>query len=71
MPVLGLAVGLTREKLKNVLKHHLGSAGWVTLARDRPSDLVDMLDKNYDAVRLVNEQPQIIRPVVRAGRWFP
>ena len=25
VPVLGLAVGLTREKLKNVLKHHLGS----------------------------------------------
>ena len=56
VPVLGLAVGLTREKLKNVLKHHLGSAGWVTLARDRPSDLVEMLDKNYDAVRLINEQ---------------
>ena len=56
VPVLGLAVGLTWEKLKNVLKHHLGSAGWVTLARDRPSDLVDMLDKNYDAVRLINEQ---------------
>ena len=56
VPVLGLAVGLTREKLKNVLKHHLGSAGWVTLARARPSDLVDRLDKNYDAVRLINEQ---------------
>ena len=56
VPVLGLAVGLTREKLKNVLKHHLGSAGWVTLARDRPSELVEMLDKNYDAVRLINEQ---------------
>src|SRR3546814_11418586 len=26
VPVLGLAVGLTREKLKNVLRHHLGSS---------------------------------------------
>jgi len=44
VPILGLAVGLTRERLKNVLKHHLGSAGWVTLARQRPYDVVAMLD---------------------------
>ena len=56
VPVLGLAVGLTREKLKNVLKHHLGSAGWITLARDRPGAVIAMLEEHYDVVRLVDEQ---------------
>lgn len=56
VPVLGLAVGLTREKLKNVLKHHLGSSGWVTLARDHPDDIINMLDQHYDLVRLIGEQ---------------
>jgi hypothetical protein len=56
VPVLGLAVGLTREKLKNVLRHHLGSAGWITLARDRPDDVIHMLDENYEVVRLIEEQ---------------
>jgi hypothetical protein len=36
--VLGLAVGLSQEKLKNTLKHHFGTSGWITLARERPSD---------------------------------
>lgn len=56
VPVLGLTVGLTREKLKNILKHRLGSSGWMTLARDRSVDLVAMLDINYELVRLVREQ---------------
>src|SRR3546814_4050864 len=56
VPVLGLAVGLTREKLKNVLRHHLGSSGWITLARERSDDVIAMLDNNYDVVRLVGEQ---------------
>lgn len=56
VPVLGLAVGLTREKLRNVLRHHLGSSGWITLARQRPDDLIAMLDENYEVVRLVDEQ---------------
>lgn len=56
VPVLGLAVGLTRERLKNVLRHHLGSTGWVTLARQRPGEVIGMLDDEYDVVRLVSEQ---------------
>ena len=56
VPVLGLTVGLTREKLKNILKHQLGSSGWMNLARDRSVDLVAMLDINYELVRLVREQ---------------
>jgi hypothetical protein len=56
VPVLGLAVGLTREKLKNVLRHRLGSAGWITLARGHSEGVIDMLDEHYDVVRLVDEQ---------------
>lgn len=56
VPVLGLAVGLTREKLKNVLKHHLDTAGWITLARERPDAVIAMLEEHYDVVRLVDEQ---------------
>jgi hypothetical protein len=56
VPVLGLAVGLTREKLKNVLRHHLGRAAWTALARERAADVIAMLDDRYDAVRLIEEQ---------------
>jgi hypothetical protein len=53
---LGLAVGLSQEKLKNTLMHHLGTTGWITLARERPDDLITMLDEEFDLVRLVEVQ---------------
>ncbi len=56
VPVIGLAVGLTREKLKNVLKHKLDSSGWTTLARQRPDKVIEMLDEDYEVVRLIDEQ---------------
>lgn len=56
VPALGLVVGLMREKLKNVLKHHLDSAGWITLARTAPEQVIALLDERYDLVRLVREQ---------------
>jgi hypothetical protein len=56
LPVLGVAVGLTRERLRNVLKHHLGSSGWVTLSRERPAEVIAMLDAEYDLVRLLDQQ---------------
>ncbi|MDP9367386.1 MAG: hypothetical protein M3Q03_03765 [Chloroflexota bacterium] len=56
VPVLGLAVGLTQEKLKNVLRHYLGSSGWVTLARQRPVEVIEVLDEHYDLIRLIEEQ---------------
>ena len=55
-PVHGLAVGLSQEKLKNTLKHELGSAGWNTLARNRPDELIEMLDREFDLIRLVTVQ---------------
>jgi len=54
--VLGLAVGLSQEKLKNTLKHHLGTSGWITLARERPDDLVRMLEEEFDLVRRIKVQ---------------
>lgn len=54
--ILGLAVGLSQEKLKVTLKHHLKTSGWLTLGKERPSDLITMLDREYDLVRLVAVQ---------------
>lgn len=54
--VLGLAVGLSQEKLKNTLKHHFDTTGWATLARTRPTDLIRMLETDFDLVRLVSIQ---------------
>lgn len=56
VPVLGLAVGLSQERLRNALRHHFDTSGWVTLARERSADLVEMLDTEYDLVRLVAQQ---------------
>jgi hypothetical protein len=56
VPALGYAVGLSHEGLKNVMKHHLGTSGWITLAKEDPESIVAMLDKEYDVVRLVEVQ---------------
>lgn len=56
VPALGLTVGLSQERLKNTLKHAFDTSGWVTLARERPADLVGMLDRDYDLIRLVETQ---------------
>lgn len=54
--ILGLTVGLSQEKLKNLLKHRLDSSSWAKLAKTRPFDLVTVLDQEYDLLRLVSEQ---------------
>ena len=56
VPVLGLAVGLSREALKNRLKNAFGTTGWITLARSRPDDLVGWLDADFDLLRLLTIQ---------------
>src|SRR3546814_16236085 len=56
VPVLGLAVGHNREKLKNVLRHHLGSSGWITMAQERQDDVIALLDNTNDEVSLVGEK---------------
>lgn len=56
VPVLGLVVGLGREKLKNALRDEFDTTGWVTLAKDRPAELVAWLDKDFDLLRMLTVQ---------------
>jgi len=54
--VLGLVVGLGQEKLKAALTTEFGTAGFITLARNRPADLITMLDEQFDLLRLLRVQ---------------
>lgn len=56
VPVLGLAVGLTQEKLKNALRHEFDTSGWKTLARVRARDLIDWLETEFDLQRMLTTQ---------------
>jgi hypothetical protein len=56
VPVLGLTVGLSQEKLKNALKQHIGTTGWVAAARERPSEIVAMLDAEFGLVESLKAQ---------------
>lgn len=56
VPVLGLIVGLSRERLKNVLREAFGTSGWVSLARTRTTYLVQWLDREFDLVRMLRVQ---------------
>ena len=53
VPVLGLTVGLSQERLKNVLRDHFGTSGWVTLALRSPRELIAWLDEDFDLIRLL------------------
>ncbi|HEU5269826.1 MAG TPA: hypothetical protein VFU36_07870 [Jatrophihabitans sp.] len=52
--VLGLAVGVGIEKLKNALKSAFDTSGYSTLARTQATDLIAWLDDEYDLVRQLN-----------------
>jgi hypothetical protein len=72
VPVLGLVVGLSQEKLKNALKHNLNTTGWVKLARTEPDRIIEMLDAHYELIRLLEMQRRAIYEfgdvlVARAG----
>lgn len=56
VPVLGLVVGLGQEKLRNALRNEFDTSGWVTLARERGSDLVNWLDRDFDLIRMLTVQ---------------
>jgi len=56
VPALGLAVGLTREKLIGTLKDHLGTSGWVKISRERPADVINMFEVHYDLVAQLIKQ---------------
>jgi hypothetical protein len=56
VPVLGLVIGLSQEKLKNALKQHLGSSTWTKLAREDPDGVVAMLDSEFGLVASLEAQ---------------
>ena len=56
VPVLGLAVGLSQEKLKNALRDRFDTTGWHGLARSQPIELVSWLDAEFDLVRMLRVQ---------------
>lgn len=56
VPILGLAAGLSQEKLKNALRDQFDTTGWVTLARTDPQALIDWLDTDFDLLRMVATQ---------------
>lgn len=53
---LGLTVGLSKEKMINHLRHALGTAGYVILAKERPRELVAYLEDGFGLVRLLEAQ---------------
>ncbi|MGD8168732.1 hypothetical protein ACEXOS_021070 [Herbiconiux sp. P16] len=56
VPALGLAVGLSQERLKNSLRHEFDTPSWSALARTRPAELVEYLDREFELTRLLREQ---------------
>jgi hypothetical protein len=72
VPVLGLVVGLSQERLKNVLRDRFSTSGWITLAQQRPDELVEWLDTDFDLLRLLTVQSEKVYEfgdvlVARAG----
>lgn len=50
VPALALLVRVSQERLKNELRHHFGTSGWVKLAKARPAELVEFLDREFGLV---------------------
>jgi hypothetical protein len=46
VPILASVVGLSQEQLKNLLRHRLGTSGWIVLGRKNPESIVSLLDED-------------------------
>ena len=53
---LGLAVGLSQEKLKNLLKVRFGSSSWTRVAKGDPHGLVAWLVAEFDLLAALEQQ---------------
>lgn len=53
---LGLAVGLSQEKLKNLLKVRFGSSSWARVAKGDPHGLVAWLVEEFDLLDALEQQ---------------
>lgn len=56
LPVLAAVAGLSQERFKTWLQSNFGTAGWITLGRQRPADLVELMDEQFELVVLLVEQ---------------
>lgn len=56
VPVICTSAGLGQEQLKNQLRHHLGTQGWVTQAKKTPDQLIGFLDLEFNLVEALKEE---------------
>jgi hypothetical protein len=54
--VLALAVGLSQEKLKNLLRAEFGTSSWVRLAGSDPTGLITWLDNEFALISTLSAQ---------------
>ncbi len=47
---------MSRERLKNVLRHKFDTSGWITLARKRPEDVISALDADFGLLAQLEAQ---------------
>lgn len=53
---LGLAVGLSQEKLKNLLKSQFGTSSWTKVAGQDPAALIEWLDAEFGLLAALDAQ---------------
>jgi len=56
VPMLASCVGLGLEQLKRRLRYHLGTSGWIILARREPLRLIATLDREFNITSAVEQQ---------------
>lgn len=56
VPVLGLVVGLSQEKLKNAMRDAFDTSGAKTMAQREPAALIGWLDRDFDLLRSLTVQ---------------
>ncbi len=56
VPMLGSVCGLGQEALKNTLRHGLHTGGWVKVSKERPGDVVALLDDEFALVERVERE---------------
>lgn len=54
--VLGLVVGIGREKMKNQVAHWFGTGSWARATREHGAELIRRLDEDYDLLSLLDAQ---------------
>lgn len=54
--VLAAVAGLSQERLKTWLQSNFNTAGWTSLGRQRPREVVDEMDQQFDLVALLAAQ---------------